>query len=372
MADTANITPTAEALKPFGGGPTLRQDDWFGAEPDAPELPPPDPISLGTAGAPDVVPEIPTPVVPEVAAATTPEGDAEIPADETPADEVVPAAATGETIAEEPKKQKGFPWSELKELRASRIKLEQDQAVAVTQATERQRQLDEIRQAQEFQRRQQEEAYRAANPGTPGVDRPFTQQELGKLRVEDPVLHAQVVAEMGMHMVQQQAQQVQLLQMQNLIQSHLESFKRVKPDYEDAVRFLEDREMKRAAAMGMSQQEAIAHVQDRTGLLIQSAMRQGKNIGAVAYAIAEAEGWATPVATPAPVVVEPPKPDAAAQIRANQARAAAERGSLGNVPAQAVTRKSTVTLQQFMQLSPAQIERLEKENNCSIDDLIAG
>jgi hypothetical protein len=365
--DQTNITPTEEALKPFGGPSTLQQDPWFGSEPDAPPELPPDPVTL--------VPPAPIEVAPEAEVApeeVAPEGEEVAPV-EALADPNAPVVTT-----EEPKKTKGFPWSELKELRSARAKLEQEQAVAVAQATERQRQLDEIRASQqEYQRRIQEQAdreQRAQNPGTPGVDRPYTAAEVAQLKQEDPILHAQLMSEWAVQQAQAQAQQMQMMQMQNLVRDQIDSFKRTKPDYEDSLKWLEEREMKRATAMGMDTQRATAYVQERAGLLVQTALQQGKNVGALAYEVALADGWTTPTAAPVAIAapVAPAQPSAVDQIRANQARVQAERGSLGNVTGGNPPRRATITRAQFMQLNPAQIERLEMENKCDIDDLLVG
>jgi len=255
-----------------------------------------------------------------------------------------------------PKKGKRRPsWSQLHEIEEAR-----DREAARVQELERR--LAEHQQ-QTLAAQQALGGQQGQTPqGVPGVDRPYTQAEIQQLQQYDPTEYARVVAEAARHDAQITQQQMALMQQQMTVRSQIDDFRKATPDYDDAVKHLEARETARLKAAGIPDQYIQGMLQERAGLLIRSAMQQGKTVPQLAYEVAKADGWVAPSAQVAPAVA----PAQAAQtpeqrVAASKAKSAAAAGSIGNIPGSASSRP-TITREDVMGMSEAEMEKLDKES----------
>ena len=280
-------------------------------------------------------PELPEPE-PEPTLEPTPEPAPE-PAPEAPAEPQEPAEP--EEPAAEPERsmepapgapKKPGPWSRLRQLEDERNQWKQ-----------------------QFETMQQE-IERLKSPPKPAAEqpKPVTYEE-------DPLEYLrQQQAQIAQAALYSQ-QQAQIVMMQNQIRAQEEEFSREKADYRDALRFLEDREMKRALVLTGNEQKAREFVNARAALLVQTAQQTGKTVPSLAYEIALAEGWATPVASPKETT---PAVTPQQRVKDSKARTAIESTSVGRVPGGAPPHSPVRSRQQLLEMSAAEMDRLDRED----------
>ena len=296
---------------------------------------------------------------PPVETAPTVEEDA--PPVEVAAEEDAPLEAEAED-APPPEKPTGkFPWQELR--RAQKEREELTQRIA---AMERER--AQVRPPQPT-------APALAQDLRPGIDRPYTREELVTLRADDPIEYAAVVAEQSQYMAQVQEQRSQMMMVQQMVARQVDEYKAEHPDYTEAARFAGERERAAWVAIGLPEQ-APAHqpradggccadhmVEARTAMLIQQSLNNGKNVAENVMAVAKAYGWqgnggtAKEVVAPPPVGLSPQE-----KVAASKAKTAASMGSVGNIPGGPTKSRTRITATEFKDMTEADMERRDRED----------
>lgn len=303
---------------------------------------------------------VPPPVGATPTEAATPAATPSEPAEPTPTSATgnEPPSPTGGEVGSEGAPDEGkkdFPWAQFKRAERERDQLQARMAQLEADRAAEQARLDQLRQAISPQQTPQ--------PWTPTSGRVPTPQELDTLRNEDPLEYSRVVAELARTQVEQVAQQQQAIQTQFMVRNQIDEFKRQHSDYEDAVRHLEQQEIKRWQATGLPDDQIPAMVQARAAMLVDLALRSGKSVPELAYAVAQADGWAPPSATPAPA------PNGNGQtpqerVKASQAKTQATMASLGTVPSSGSTSRPGLpqTVDDIMALTEAEMDRLDREH----------
>ena len=269
----------------------------------------------------------------ETAAPDTPEPEtpAEEPAAEPETAEVTePAEPEPVETAPEPgaKPKQPGPWSRLRQLEEERT--QQAQALEAM--------------------RQEIERLKAPPPPPQEQAKPVTYEE-------DPLEFLRQQQAMIAQAALTTQQQNQVILLQNQIRTQEEEFSRDHTDYRDALRFLEEREMKRAMAAGYDENGARQIVNARANLLVQSALANKKSVPELAWQVAIAEGWKTPSAEPE----AKPAPDPKAKLAASKARTALAQSSVGGVAGGATAHQPIRSRQQLLDLTPAQMEALDRD-----------
>lgn len=356
MADT----PQGQAQEQAPAGapqpqPEDRYASWL-ADGEEPEVPAPPPEE--TPPPPEAPPEPATPEEAPPAEAAPPEGE---PDDEEGDEEGVDPAqaqpAPGQAPTGQGGKRRRPSWSEVKAARSERDAL----AARIAQV-----------EAERAQERAQVEAARAAlqgqqqAQGRPGIDRPYTQEELTKLYEEDPLEAQRVVTHLQQQQLMQVQQQQEALRTQVMVRSQIDEFKRAKPDYEDAVRFLQQKEEARLRAGGIPEQLVPQLLEARAGMLVRAALEKGMSVAEAAYAVAVADGWvapqpAVPTAPAAPPVqTQSQTRSPADKVRESRARGAVEAASIASVPGTSGSRP-VITREEFLNMSEDEAAKLDRE-----------
>lgn len=323
---------------------TPEHNSRFGPEPaelvPPPEATPPDspapPVESAPPPAP-AAPEAPPPPAPPIVAAAPPA---------EPEDPDAPPEQRG----------KRPTWKMLRQAEQDRKALEE--------------RLTRAEQDREADRRRLEQALNPTPPAqdTPGVTRPFTQAELTALREDDVIEYSRVVSEMSI--AESRAAQAQTAQLQRelVVRDQINDFKVRQPDYTEAVQYLETRERARLVASGIPEQFVEPMLIQRTGMLIEAATQQKRNVAEVAYAVAVADGWAAPAA-PTPLAAVPPvlPPSTPAsqtpqdKVLASLQRSRAAEGSIGSIPGSSGARPM-ITREQIQNASQADMDRWTAED----------
>lgn len=293
---------------------------------------------MATATEPDKAPVDPflgeEPALPapeESPVETAPEPPAEPPAEPTePEEPVEPEETTAPAEPAEPAPaKKPGPWSRLRQLEDERA--------------EYQRRFDTMQQ--------EIERLKAPPPPPSEQTKPLTYEE-------DPLEYLrQQQAQIAQAALQTQ-QQNQTIMLQNQIRMQEEEFSREHADYRDALRYLEDREMRKAKTLGYDDERARQIVAARARLLVDAALSNGKTVPELAWQVAIEEGWKTP----APAEPAAPAAKPVDKIAASKARSAISQTSVGGVAGGPSTNKPVRSRQELLDLSEKEIERLDRED----------
>lgn len=249
-----------------------------------------------------------------------------------------PVEAAGAAAGAKPKD--GTPISPTegwKRWRAS----EKERKALLTTVTESERRYNELQselrqlQQQIHQPAQQQPAYNPNGP-QPGQAQPsgWTAESLAQLADEDPIQYSRVVAELSYQAAIQNSQQNEVVRTQMLVQSQISDFRSRTPDYIDAMKHLEGREVERLKAAGLPEAQIPQMIQFRASQLMDIALRTGRNVGELAYAVAKADGWAgaqPPQAQPAARPAQTP----AQKVAASRAKTQQAAGSVAGMPGSA-------------------------------------
>ena len=263
------------------------------------------------------------------------------------------------------------PWKTLRQLNRDYEELQRQREAEAAEKTRLQQELDEIktwRIQQETLRREQERvaAQQSQQPSQeiPGITRPLTPQERQNFAENDPLGYQQyVIAE-----TQQQFQQLQAAQESKFreleVRSQINEFRAKTPDYDDALKWLEQDEVKTWRAMGLSDQEVKEGVEFRVSQLVQIARDRGLNVAEVAYRIARERGWSG--AAPQPNGHAQPAPVAAQltpqqRVLESQKRTTLAQASLANIPSGSSPSR-IITRADIDQMSEEQIAELDEKS----------
>lgn len=320
----------------------ISRDTFFGEEP-----------ALGP-------PEGPAPKTPETPPGDTPETPPTEPPTEPPqepeGEEPPPQEALGEedegldTLEQQPDEpppppregRQQRPWSQLRRLQREKAELEKQ--LAAREAAEEALRIQSLRE-QEARRLAQEQEQTAA--GRPGIDRPYTNEELTQLYNEDPIEYARVRAEMAEQRAIRAEQSAETRRQQDFIQGQVADFKRTHPDYDSAVDHLYEREAARFRAIGVPEAQAVGNhapaadggcciehaVMLRASYVINTAVRSGKNIAQALYEVARADGWTPTEAPSAPATPTPQTPAVAPASPLEKVRDSRRRSEIAAVSA---------------------------------------
>lgn len=204
------------------------------------------------------------------------------------------------------------------------------------------------------------EGRREPEPWTPQAQRRPTQAELNTLWDEDPIMAGRVQSQMAQADAQAAQEQVHIAQLQNTVRADIDTFRRGHADYDDAVAYLEQREVARLTAMGIPSVHLNAMLQARAGLLVQAAINQGKRVPDLAYATAIADGWTVPGGDDAsPAVKSSASP--AEKVAASKARTKMVEGSLSNVPGSSAS-KASYSREDVMNMTEKEMDKLSATN----------
>ena len=242
---------------------------------------------------------------PAESAAPAVEEKAEPPTESQPATEEVQEPAVVAT-PEEKEAPKLVPLAALQEERDKRQKAEQELAIKKAQEAERQRLLDEQRRVAEQQAAQTpEEAVKAEIEKEIGK-RPSEEDDLlaavewdRQYDIKRSLLHARRAEEIA-----------EATRMRTELEAERNAFKQVKPDYEDALKFVVDQQKQFYMLAGATEKDAMFATNLDAGRLIDGCRRQGKSVAETIYKLAELRGYKAPVAETAPVAVQPKAPTA--------------------------------------------------------------
>lgn len=223
-----------------------------------------------------------------------------------------PPAAQEPATPEQPPEPKVVPLAALHEERGKRREL-----AAQVEAERRAREELEARFERRIQALAQQGAQQPAPPSPDENPVGYLQHELGAIKAQQQALLQQ--SERERH---QAAQAAQAAQLASRVQQAEAAFVEQKPDYLDAVRHLHSQRMRELQALGVEEFAAERQSSQELRDFALFTAHQGRSPAEVAYALAQARGYAPPRA-------QAPAPDPAVQIKAAQ-RGTAAAASLGN------------------------------------------